>query len=294
MRSMTGYGRRQRALDGREITVELKTVNHRFLDISCRLPRALSFAEDAVRKQLGAALRRGHVDVNVTYVNLRQDAREVRVDEGLAQQYRAALQKLRETTGEAGLFTPGRDAFWIAQQPEVMQITVKDEDQEAVLSLLSDTLRDALSDVTAMREKEGAALQADLTFHLDEVERLRNEIAQLAPRVPRIYQEKLQARIRELGIQELDQQRLSQEVAIMADRCAIDEELSRLVSHIFQMRQALAAEGETGRRLDFLTQELNREANTIGSKASDADITRLVVAAKSEIEKLREQVQNVE
>ena len=294
MRSMTGYGRRQRALDGREITVELKTVNHRFLDISCRLPRALSFAEDAVRKQLGAALRRGHVDVNVTYVNLRQDAREVRVDEGLAQQYRAALQKLRETTGEAGLFTPGRDAFWIAQQPEVMQITVKDEDQEAVLFLLSDTLRDALSDVTAMREKEGAALQADLTFHLDEVERLRNEIAQLAPRVPRIYQEKLQARIRELGVQELDQQRLSQEVAIMADRCAIDEELSRLISHIAQMRQAIAQEGETGRRLDFLTQELNREANTIGSKASDAEITKLVVAMKSEIEKLREQVQNVE
>ena len=145
-----------------------------------------------------------------------------------------------------------------------------------------------------MREREGRALHDDLSAHLGEVERLRGEIAVLAPGVPLTYQEKLQARLRELGTQEIDPQRLAQEVALMADRCAIDEELSRLASHIGQMRGALEADGETGRRLDFLTQELNREVNTIGSKASDAEITKLVVAAKSEIEKLREQVQNVE
>ncbi len=294
MQSMTGYGRRQLSRDGREITVEIKTVNHRFLDLSCRLPRSLSFAEDALRKQIGQSLRRGHADVNVNYLNLRQDAREVRVDEALACQYKEALLQVRRVTGREGDCISGEDAAWIAAQPDVMQVTVREEDQEAVLSLLRDTLAAALSDVSSMRQKEGDALKADLTQHLNETARLRDEIARLAPRVPRIYQEKLQARIRELGVQDLDQQRLAQEVALMADRCAIDEELSRLESHIGQMRQALEAEGEVGRRLDFFTQELNREANTIGSKASDAEITKLVVSAKTEIEKLREQVQNVE
>ena len=301
MRSMTGYGRRQVSRDGREMTVEVKTVNHRFLDISCRLPRALSFAEDAVRKQIGAALKRGHADVNVTYLNLRQDARQVRVDEGLARQYRDAMLLMRGTLFEVGVnisdemrHLSDHDVSFIASQPDVLQVTVAEEDQEAVLSLLTEALALALEDVAAMREKEGAALRDDLSFHLGEVRRLRDEINLLAPKVPVIYRDKLQARLRELGVKELDEQRLAQEAAIMADRCAIDEELSRLLSHIGQMRQAIEAEGETGRRLDFLTQELNREVNTIGSKASDAEITKLVVAAKSEIEKLREQVQNVE
>ena len=294
MRSMTGYGRRQMSRDGREISVEIKTVNHRFLDLSCRLPRALSFAEDAVRKQISQTLRRGHADVNLNYLNLRQDAREVRLDEGLVLQYKEALLNARQIARKERSSNRDENVEWIIQQPDVLQVTVKDEDQEAVLFLLKDALDAALSDVIAMREKEGAALKADLTLHLNETARLRDEIALLAPRVPKIYQEKLLARIKELGVKELDEQRLAQEVALMADRCAIDEELSRLESHIGQMRQALEAEGETGRRLDFLTQELNREVNTIGSKASDAEITKLVVTAKTEIEKLREQVQNVE
>ena len=294
MRSMTGYGRRQESRDGREITVEIKTVNHRYLDVSCRMPRALSFAEDAVRKELAKFLRRGHADVTVNYLNLREDAREVRLDEGLMAQYRNAVAKIRQLSGGDPSRLSDADVAFIAAQPDVMQVTVCEEDQEAVLALLLETADAALSDVVAMREKEGAALKEDLTFHLNELARLREEICGLAPKVPVLYQEKLQARIKELGVQELDPQRLSQEVALMADRCAIDEELSRLESHIGQMRQALEAEGEVGRRLDFLTQELNREVNTIGSKASDAEITKLVVAAKSEIEKLREQVQNVE
>lgn len=294
MRSMTGYGRRQMSRDGREMTVEVKTVNHRFLDLSCRLPRALSFAEDAVRRQIGAALRRGHVDVNVTYLNLRQDAREVRLDEGLVLQYKEAILSARQIARKERSGITNEDVAWIVAQPDVVQVTVKEEDQEAVLALLTDTLSAALADVIAMRDKEGSALRDDLTLHLQEVARIREEIAALAPRVPILYQEKLKARVAELGVQEVDPQRLAQEVALMADKCAIDEELSRLQSHIGQMQDAIGAEGETGRRLDFLTQELNREVNTIGSKASDAEITRYVVAAKSEIEKLREQVQNVE
>lgn len=299
MRSMTGYGRRQVSRDGREFTVEIKTVNHRFLDVSTRLPRALFFAEDPLRKQLADFLRRGHADVTVNYLNLRADARVVRLDEGLMRQYRDAVTAIRhlartqEDAQDSSSLSDAEIAF-IAAQPDVLQVTVCEEDQDAVMALLLEAAAEALDDVTAMREKEGAALRKDLTEHLEAVSRLREEIAALAPRVPVLYREKLQSRLREWGVKELDEQRLAQEVALMADRCAIDEELSRLESHIAQMRQALAAEGEIGRRLDFLTQELNREVNTIGSKASDADITRLVVAAKSEIEKLREQVQNVE
>ena len=162
------------------------------------------------------------------------------------------------------------------------------------MALLMETLNLAISDVQEMRGKEGLSLQADLTFHLGEVTRMRDEIALLAPQVPLNYQEKLKQRLNELGVKEIDEQRLAQEVALMADRCAIDEELSRLISHIAQMTDTINQQGETGRRLDFLTQELNREVNTIGSKASDAQITKLVATAKSEIEKLREQVQNVE
>ncbi|MBE5785986.1 MAG: YicC family protein [Clostridiales bacterium] len=291
MRSMTGYGRRLVSRDGREMTVEIKTVNHRFLDVSLRMPRALSFAEEAVRKKLSQRLRRGHVDMNVTYLNLRADARIVRVDEGLVSQYQDAVARIGRIlngTGEIDL------ASFIAAQPDVMQVTVAEEDQEAVLQLLLDTMEAALSDVEDMRSREGEALRQDLSLHLDEVASLRDEIARIAPEVPRIYQEKLKARLSELGVQELDEQRLYQEVALMADRCAIDEELSRLISHFDQVKEALSGNGEVGRRLDFLVQELNREVNTIGSKASDARITKLVVAAKSEIEKLREQVQNVE
>ena len=291
MRSMTGYGRRLISRDGREMTVEIKTVNHRFLDVSLRMPRALSFAEETVRKKLGQSLRRGHVDMNVSYLNLRTDARVVRVDEGLVAQYLNAIQSIGKVLNGTGEIDP---ASFIAAQPDVLTVTVAEEDQEAVLALLMDTMNAALSDVEAMREREGEALQKDLTIHLDEVKKIREEIAQIAPKVPLIYQERLKLRLTELGIKDLDEQRLYQEVALMADRCAIDEELSRLLSHFDQVTEALQGQGEVGRRLDFLVQELNREVNTIGSKASDAQITKLVVAAKSEIEKLREQVQNVE
>ena len=292
MRSMTGYGQCRVSQDGREITMEIKTVNHRFLDISCRLPRAMTAYEDAVRKMIGRKLRRGHVDVSVSYLNMRQDAREVRLDEGLMLQYREALLNARQLAGKERSSIRDENVEWILQQPDVLQVTVRDEDQEALAALLTNALHGALDLVTKMRDQEG--LQADLTFHLNEVARLRDEIAALAPRVPLTYREKLTARVRELGVTEIDPARLAQEVALMADKCAIDEELSRLASHIAQMREAIGADGETGRRLDFLTQELNREVNTIGSKASDAEITKLVVSAKSEIEKLREQVQNVE
>lgn len=290
MRSMTGYGRTQLVRDGREMTVELKTVNHRFLDIAARLPRHLGFAEDAVRKQIAAAMRRGHVDVFVSYANTRTDARRVECDAALACAYRDAMEALSQATGAADTMP-----LWqYAQLPGVLTVTENEEDREQVGALLSDTLALALQEADAMRLREGEALKCDLEAHLALLEALRQQIALRAPDVVRDYQTRLTQRIEECGVTDLDQQRLVQEVAIFADRAAIDEELSRLDSHIRQAYGLMAGEGECGSKLNFLVQEMNREVNTIGSKAMDAQIARLVVDAKSEIEKLREQIQNVE
>lgn len=290
MLSMTGYGKVQLSAEGREITVELKSVNHRFLDISCRLPRALSFAEDALRKTIGQYLKRGHVDVFVNYQNMRKDARVVRVDANLAEQYRDAVKQLCEITGAED----DCKASYYAQLPEVITVEVAQDDQDAVLALLKDAACQALAQMVNMRTHEGEALKKDLSDHLALMEKQVAMIAVRAPEVPKLYQERLLARLNDMQVNELDQQRLAQEVALMADHCAIDEELSRLSSHIAQTRLVMEQQGEAGRKLDFLVQEMNREANTIGSKASDAEIAQLVVDLKSEIEKLREQIQNVE
>ena len=289
MRSMTGYGRGQSARDGREMTVEVKTVNHRFLDLSLRLPRCLSFAEEQIKKQAASSLRRGHADVFVTYRNTRPDARRVTCDPSLAAAYRDAMAALAEATG-----APDGVPLWqYAQLPDVLTVTENEEDREAVSALLGEALAQALAQAGEMRLREGEALRADLTLHLEALEALRQRILLRAPDVTREYRQRLLQRIAEAGVTDIDQQRVVQEVAIFADRAAIDEELARLDSHIRQAYVLMAGE-ECGNKLNFLVQEMNREVNTIGSKALDAELARLVVDAKSEIEKLREQIQNVE
>ena len=290
MQSMTGYGRCQVIRDGRELTLEIKTVNHRFLDLSFRLPRSVSFLEEMLRRELTARFRRGHVDVFIAYRNTRADARSVQVDTALAQAYVQAAQEIMQQTGRGGL----PSAMELMNLPDVLQVTEKPEDCQAVEALALEALEQVTGGVRAMRAREGEALARDLSEHLDGLAELRERIARRAPEVPRLYRERLTARLAELPLAPVDPQRLAQEVALLADKAAIDEELSRLESHIAQMRACLEESGETGRRLDFLTQEMNREVNTIGSKAGDSEIAAAVVAAKSEIEKLREQVQNVE
>lgn len=289
MRSMTGYGRCQRAADGREMTVEIKTVNHRFLDVALRLPRHLGFAEEPMRKQLAEKLGRGHADVFVTYRNARPDARRVVCDPALAAAYRDAMEQLSQATGAVNDVPLSQ----YAQLPDVLTVTESEEDQQAVGALLSETLNGALAQVDEMRLREGEALKADLTLHLKLLEKLRLQITDRAPGVVEDYRLRLTQRIAELGVTEPDDQRIVQEVAIFADRAAIDEELSRLDSHIRQAYRLMETE-PCGSKLNFLVQEMNREVNTIGSKAMDSDIARMVVDAKSEIEKLREQIQNVE
>lgn len=290
MKSMTGYGRCKIEEDGREMTVEVKSVNHRFLDVSCRLARHLSFLDESVRAGVSARLARGHVDVFVSYANQREDAKEVRVDTALALAYRRAYAQLGEALG----MDAGVPLSEYARMPDVLTVQEREEDQDAVSALFERALDGALAGLLAMREREGENLRRDIHEKADNLEALRAQIAQRAPLVVAEYREKLRQRIAALTEGEIDEARLVTEVAIFADRAAIDEELVRLLSHIGQLRAAAEETESVGRKLDFLTQELGREVNTIGSKASDAEIARLVVAAKGEIEKLREQVQNVE
>ena len=284
---MTGYGRCVRVRDGRSLTVELKSVNHRFLDISLRMPRCFLFLEDEARKAVGRRLARGHVDVFCTYRNQREDARAVQVDEVLVRAY------LRATDGLAGL-RDDRSVMGVLSLPEVVQVVETEEDREALRALLLETLEGALDEAAAMRAVEGEALQRDLNARADALEKIARAIAARAPQTLIAYRERLRANVEELLGGQMDESRLVQETAIMADRLAIDEELVRLESHIAQLRALTGDPAPAGRRLDFLAQEFNREVNTIASKSQDIEITRLAMEGKAEIEKLREQVQNVE
>ena len=289
MLSMTGYGSAQTERDGRTITVEVKSVNHRFLDLGFRLPKGLMFLEDALRQGVSARISRGHAEVFLTYKNRRADAVRLTVNEELAVLYRDAAARLADILAKPD---DCGTAFY-ASLPDMITLEEAEDDREAVAALAAETLEKALDGLVEMRCREGLRMKSDLETHMALLEDEVNQIESLAPQVPAAYRERLKERLRDLGA-EVDPQRLAQEVALMADRCAIDEELARLRSHFAQMRAAFNAEGPSGKRMDFLIQEMNREVNTIGSKASDAGITVHVVAAKGEIEKMREQVQNVE
>lgn len=289
MLSMTGYGRAMCEIDGRQLSIELKSVNHRFLDLSFRMPRTLMFLEEDARKAIGARLARGHVDVFMTYKNLRSDAKKVAVDRALFDAYANAL----ETVADMGL-KDDRSLMSIARMPDVMVITEADEDQEALRELMKTTMNQALDQLVAMREREGREMAADLNRKVDSIESMTKQIEERYPQTVAEYTARLRAGIEELIGQNVDETRLLTEVAVMADRSAIAEETVRLRAHIQQLRETFAKTEPIGRRLDFLVQELNREVNTISSKSQDIPITRLAVDCKAEIEKLREQLQNVE
>ena len=289
MLSMTGYGRAMRELDGRQLTIELKSVNHRFLDLSFRMPRNLMFLEDDARKLIGARLSRGHVDVFMTYRNMRSDARKVQVDRALFDAYASALSSLTDSGVE-----DDRSLMSIARLPDVLVVTEAEEDQDALRALLKETLDAALDQLIEMRHREGAEMKKDLAFRTDRIEEMTNAVEARYPDTVEEYTRRLRASIEELIGRNVDETRLLTEVAVMADRSAIAEETVRLHAHIAQLRECLEKAEPVGRRIDFLVQELNREVNTISSKSQDVPITQLVVSMKAEIEKLREQLQNIE
>ncbi len=290
MLSMTGYGRAMLEREGRQLTIELKSVNHRFLDLSFRMPRNLMFLEDDIRKCISSRLARGHVDVFMTYRNMRSDARVVNVDRALYDAYAAALSQL---AGE-DCVRDDRSLMSIARMPDVLTVSEAEEDQEALRTLLKETLSAALDGLVAMREREGAEMKRDLSLRLDRIENMLGRVEERYPQTVEEYTRRLRSGIEELIGQSVDEARLLTEVAIMVDRSAIAEETVRLHAHIAQFRECLEQAEPVGRRIDFLVQELNREVNTITSKSQDVPITQLAVDMKAEIEKLREQLQNIE
>ncbi len=290
MRSMTGCGTGRSRRNGWDLTVELKTVNHRFLDISLRLPKEYLFLEQIIRKRIPERMTRGHIDVFLSVRNTDETAAEVSVNLGIARSYLSAAQRLAEETGLRNDLSVGG----ILVMDGVLVLKECGIDQQLMTELCAEALDEALNQVVAMRDQEGIFLKEDLCGHLNRAEEIRKQISLRTACAATEYMDRLRARLALLIQDEIDPQRLAAEAAIMADRYAVDEELSRLDSHIQQMRQYLDRTGEAGKRMDFLIQEMNRETNTIGSKACDADVAQYVVDLKCEIEKLREQVQNVE
>lgn len=288
---MTGYGSATAASDGREITLELKSVNHRFLDINIRMPRVLMFAEDELRKAIGKYILRGHVEVNLTYRNTREDSKIINVDRALVSQYAKAFEEISEMGFENNMRVSD-----VARMPDVLVITQCDDDNEAVLKLILEALDRACEALNNTRRIEGEKIGEDLKLKLKNIRDISKEIEKLSQGNLNDYASRLQKRLEEyLGDNKLDEQRLHQEIAIYADKIAIDEELVRLDTHISNMLDYMINGTETvGRKLDFFIQELNREINTIGSKSVNAEIAKLVVTAKGEVEKLREQIQNIE
>ena len=289
--SMTGYGSAKGSVEGQEITVELKSVNNRYLDCSVRLPRNFLFAEDTVKQAVSAGVSRGKVDVFVSAQASQDSGTVVSVNEELARGYRDAVARIAETLGlESGL-----NAFSLARFPDVLTVERRELNKDKAAAALSEITAKAVEEFNAMREREGERLRRDMLGKLETIEGLVSVVEERSPQTVKEYRERLEARLRDiLADRSLDEQRVITEAAIFADRTAVDEETVRLRSHIAQFRTMLAEGSPIGRKMDFLVQEFNRESNTIGSKCSDASLAKVVVDLKSEIEKIREQLQNVE
>jgi uncharacterized protein (TIGR00255 family) len=291
IKSMTGFGRGKIEDGGKEFMVEIKTVNHRYCDVYIKMPRHISFIEDKVRELIRKNISRGKVDVYISYDDYSEDSKDIIVDKTLAKAYARSVEHLRDEFG----LKDDISVSLIARFPDVLRVEKPEEDEEKIWNLLSSALNDALDALINMRQIEGEGLMLDLLERTTLIENNVKEISIRAPEVVKEYKCKLENRIKELLDQQIvDENRIATEVAIFADRCNIDEELVRLGSHIKQLRETLRLSQPVGRKLDFLLQELNREINTIGSKANDLIITNQVVDIKSELEKIREQIQNIE
>ena len=288
---MTGYGRARATRNLRDITVEVRSVNNRYLDCTVKMPRMYAFAEDAVKARVQKAVSRGKVDVFISVDASAADMAKVNVNTALAAQYAEALKALAAVCGGEERVTPEQ----LARFPDVLTVTKADEDLETVSADLCAVLDEALASYNAMRAVEGEKLAEDIGGRLSAIEGMTAQVEERSPETVREYREKLTAKMREvLQSTTIDEQRILQEAAIYADKIAVDEETVRLRSHVSQLRGMLASDQPMGRKMDFLIQELNRESNTIGSKFSNLDIARIVVDLKGEVEKIREQVQNIE
>ena len=292
IKSMTGYGRARETRNSRDITVEVRAVNNRYLDCTVKMPRLYIFAEDALKQRVQRAVSRGKVDVFVTVDASAADVTKVAVNRELAGQYASALNELAEVCGPTAYkVTPDQ----LARFPDVLTVTKADEDLDVVSGDLCAVLEEALEAFNTMRATEGAKLAEDIGNRLDNILAYTARVEERSPETVAEYRRKLTARMQEvLQSAAVDDQRILTEAAIYADKVAVDEETVRLRSHVSQLRAMLESDEPMGRKMDFLIQEVNRESNTIGSKCSDVEIAQVAVGLKAEVEKMREQVQNVE
>ena len=288
---MTGYGRAVEPVNGREFTVELRSVNNRYLDCSVRLPRLLSFAEDAVKQAVKAAVSRGKVDVFISLRSEAEDDVQVNLNRGVLEGYLAAM---RQMVTEFGV-QDDISVSTVSRLPDVFAVEKKEVDEDQLQSDLLQAVSKALEGYDAMRTREGAALDADLRSRGETILSLVSQVEQGNGQTVADYRARLENKLREvLENTAIDESRILTEAAIFADKVAVDEETVRLRSHLQQMNSMLDGGGAIGRKLDFLLQEMNREANTIGSKCTDVKLARIVVDIKAELEKIREQTQNIE
>lgn len=291
VRSMTGYGRCQELADGMDITVEIKAVNHRYFEYASRLPRAYGFLDDKLKSYLQGTIRRGKVDVNVYIEAADAPGSTVAVNHTLARGYLDALKEIAQTYGLRDDVT----ASALSRYPDVLIVHREEADEEAVWQAVRGVAETALARFVEMREREGEKLKEDILSRAQAILAAVEKVEERSPQTVKEHMDKVAARMQELlGTASVDEQRLLTEAAIFADKIAVAEETVRLRSHLEQLGQMLEGDEAVGRKLDFLVQEMNREANTIGSKAQDVTLARIVVDIKAEIEKIREQIQNLE
>lgn len=291
IKSMTGYGKSEQTIDSLNVTVEIKSVNHRYFEFSARVPREYGFLEEKLKKYCNSLITRGKVECYVSVDDLEEREMEVNVNKTLAAGYVKALKELSERFG----LKDDISAVTLSRYPDVITLHKASEDEERIWNAVKTVAETAVSKFIEMRETEGSKLRGDILSRADYIIECVEFIEGRSPETVREYNEKLKQRMKELlGDAAVDEQRLLNEAAIYADKIAVDEETVRLRSHISQLREFMNSSEAIGRKLDFLVQEINREANTIGSKAQDVDIAKKVIAIKAEVEKIREQVQNIE
>lgn len=289
--SMTGFGRFEGQINGRSITLEIKSVNHRYFEFSCRLTRGYSFLEEKLKSYISSKVSRGKVDMFVSITEPEDTPAEVQINHNLASGYINALKELRDTYNILNTVT----TVDVARYPDVLTVNKASEDEDVVWNDVKEALDSALEDFLAMRKSEGERLKADVLGRAETIMDIVSKIEKRSPETVKEYQSRLKDKIEEiLQNKDYDEQRVITEVAIYADKVAVDEETVRLRSHFEQLNTYLNEDKPVGRSIDFLIQEMNREANTIGSKVKDAELAQQVVKIKNEIEKIREQIQNIE
>ena len=291
MKSMTGFGRAELLDEEKKITVEMKSVNHRYLDINMRMPKKLSVFEAAIRTLLKEYIQRGKVDLFITYEDYTQSRVSVKYNQEIAGQYLEYLHQI----GENFHLDSKISAAELSRYPEVFTMEEQTKDEKELWSFLEETIRRAALQFVETRTQEGAHLRQDLLEKLHGMEKKVQQVENRSPEILREYREKLEAKVKDLLTDtQIEESRIAAEVILFADKICTDEETVRLRSHIHHMEQVLTEDEGIGRKLDFIAQEMNREANTILSKANDLETSNLAIDLKTEIEKIREQIQNIE